>query len=350
MKVDWIDTLASSTESHDARVTARRSQVRPGYVVTIGSFDGVHRGHQHLISQVVQRARTFRSRSLVVTFEPLPAEVLHPQNPPERLSDIGERLSRLDDLGVDQAVVVPFTVELSLLTPAEFLSALTQLYPIQELWAGEDFTFGHRREGTADYLRGAAPAFGFAVHIIPRLNSDGVRLGSSQIRSLIRQGLVGDASKLLGHSPSVTGIVVHGAARGRALGYPTANLKTSKNIVIPKTGIYAGFACLEERHMPAAISVGYNPTFGANPLSVEAFILDFDEDIFGRNLKLEFVERLRDEQFFESVDALVAQMSDDVARTREILAISGQEPGPALESAPANPRPSNAEHQRSNVH
>jgi riboflavin kinase / FMN adenylyltransferase len=365
--VDWIDTIdrgrgTPGSTKIDAEIDRRggtpgppsdrgtpgppstddRASDQTSYLATIGAFDGVHRGHQHLISRMVERARASSMRSLVVTFEPLPGEILHAGGPPSRLTDVDERLRLLASMGVDRTAVLRFSRELSELPAAGFLTALLARYKIAELWAGEDFAFGHNREGDVTFLRRAAREKGFELRVISRIedvpssgspSDDGTRLSSSQIRRYIASGDIRAAARLLGHHPSVGGIVVRGAGRGRKLGYPTANLETAPNLVIPKIGIYAGRARLEQRCLGAAISIGYDPTFGANPLTVEAYILDFDEDIYGQTLTLELVDRLREEERFDSADALIYQIGRDVEATRAVLDRENEAALPASEEA-----------------
>ena len=272
------------------------------------------------------RASSTPLRSLVVTFDPLPFEVLHPGAPPSRLTDIEERLDLLATSGIDAVCVVEFTKELAALPPLEFLELLGERYTIRQIWCGRDFAFGHNREGSVDFLRAHAAALGFEVHAVDRIDLDGKRLGSRDARRLITDGRVEEASAVLGHWPSVSGPVVDGAKRGRQLGFPTANIQVPPYKLIPREGIYAGYATLSASgsdpavRQPSAISVGYNPTFGANPLSVEAFIIDFDREILGERLTLEFAHRLRDELKFETVEDLVTQMQADVADARKLLA------------------------------
>lgn len=328
MRIQWLDNFDAATE-----VDADKSPV----ILTIGSFDGVHRGHQVLIRQVVQRAKSLGIESLVLTFDPLPAEVLSHQQGLE-LSDIEERLRLFDGVMVDRAAVLRFTTEASLMPADLFLASLGERYRIQEIWSGADFAFGHEREGNVVFLARSTDKYGFGLHVISREVCEGERLASSHIRDLVRAGDVATATQLLGHYPMISGVVKPGAGRGRDLGYPTANLEVSHQRLLPATGIYAGYAVRtgadaarlssgsfddepysDRTRLPAVISIGHNPTFGVNPLSVEAFILDFDQDVARERLTLELVERMRDEALFDSVEALVRQMEEDVRQTRAIL-------------------------------
>ncbi|HEV3310991.1 MAG TPA: bifunctional riboflavin kinase/FAD synthetase [Chloroflexota bacterium] len=308
MKVEHVDPLQSDSEPFG------------GCAITVGSFDGVHRGHQFLIRSMVDHARSARLESVVITFDPLPFEVLDPDAPAARLTELDEKLTLLEQLGVDRTAVVRFTNDVAAIPAEEFVLWICRTNKAQEIWAGADFAFGHRREGTVDLLEELGPELGFEATILPRVEFDGGRMASSVIRSMLGGGEVREAAVLLGRLPAVAGTIVHGAGRGQDLGYPTANLVIALHTLVPKTGIYAGFAVLGKERLPAAVSIGYNPTFGANPLSVEAYILDFDRDIFGERLRIEFVDRLRDELYFDSVDALVVQIGEDVSKVRSILA------------------------------
>jgi len=350
-----VDRL-SLTRDHTGLLSTER------FTAAIGSFDGVHRGHQYLLGLLLDSARTATTvlepaiplpdltpfgaasepdplrdaevashalstrnsqpqplNSLVVTFDPLPFEVLHPEAPPSRLTDIDERIDLLAGLGIDRVCVVEFNRELAAIPPTRFLELLTARYDIRELWCGEDFAFGHNRAGTAEFLLSHAAEYGFSVEVTPRIDVSGARVGSRDIRRLVAVGQLEAAGELLGHPPTVSGPVIAGAQRGRQLGFPTANLLVPPYKLIPQTGIYAGYARLETRRYLVATSVGHNPTFGLHPLSVEGFILDFDREILGSHVTFEFAHRIRDELKFDSVDALVAQMAADVEVTRTLL-------------------------------
>lgn len=293
-------------------------------ILTIGAFDGVHRGHQYLIGEVVQRARRTGAVSAVITFEPRPEVVLRPGS--LQLTDAAVKERIIAALGPDIGVLLPFTAELAAVPAGDFLVAILDHLNLREVWVGADFAFGHRRGGTVDFLIEAGKHTGFAVHVVPRQPLDGVPISSSLIRELVSAGKVAEGARYLGHYFTLEGLVVHGQGRGRALGFPTANLRIEPYQLLPDTGIYAGYLSVDDRRLPAAISVGYNVVFGGREIVVEAHVLDFDEDLYDKVATLEFVDRVREERNFDGVEALIREMHRDVAAVREILR-TAVEPG-----------------------
>jgi riboflavin kinase / FMN adenylyltransferase len=296
-------------------------------ILTIGAFDGVHRGHQYLIRQVVDRARRLEYESVVITFDPRPQVVLRPGS--TQLSGPGEKARIIAALGPDRLVILPFTAETAKITAGNFLVSMLEHVNLSEVWVGADFAFGHRREGNVDFLIRSGQRSGFGVHIVARQSLGNREISSTIIRDLVGNGDVAAAAVLLGHYPRVTGTVVTGAGRGADMGFPTANVRPPETQFLPGTGIYAGRLLVGERSLPAAISVGYNVQFNGQQISVEAYALDFDGDLRGCEVSLDFIERIRDEARFESVDALLAQMRRDVDQVREVLA-GAEEPGELL--------------------
>jgi riboflavin kinase/FMN adenylyltransferase len=288
-------------------------------VLTIGSFDGVHRGHQHLINSVISAARGRNAASVVVTLHPHPKMVLRPDSPLLLLSTLEERLSLVTQLGLDYVVVFPFTLEHSKIRARDFVKLLVDHLHVLELQCGPNFALGHKREGNIPFLQEAGREFGFVVTVVePRRYEEGI-ISSTRVRELVAGGDVTAASDLLGHFPALRGIVVHGDHRGRLLGYPTANMNVPDRKLIPANGIYAVRVRLGHEWFNGAANIGVRPQFGGGPRLVEVYILDFDRDIYGQELEVHFVERLRDEMKFESVEALVAQMGRDVAKARSLL-------------------------------
>lgn len=289
-------------------------------VVSIGVFDGVHRGHQALIGRAVLRARETGLPAVVLTFDPHPSEVVRPGSHPPVLTPVRRKAEIMEKLGVDVLVVLPFNTDFSKLGPAEFVHVvLVEKLHAAAVVVGENFRFGHKAAGDLDELRTLGRKFGFSTEGLPMLRDDDVTLSSTFVRSSIDAGEVGQAAEALGRPHRIDGIVVRGEGRGRQLGYPTANVQSERHVAVPADGVYAGWAVLRGERRQAAISVGTNPTFEGRKRTVEAFILDFDEDIYGCELGVEFVERIRGMEKFDSVDDLVEQMGRDVEKARGLL-------------------------------
>jgi riboflavin kinase/FMN adenylyltransferase len=289
-------------------------------VVTIGVFDGVHRGHQELILPALRRARAAMLPLVLITFDPHPSEVVRPGSHPPVLTPVKRKAELVESLGVDAFFVLPFTTELSRMPPDEFVHVvLVEKLHAAAIVVGDNFRFGHKAAGDLELLRTLGTRFGFSTEGVGMLRDDDVTLSSTFVRSSIDAGDVSQAEKALGRPHRIDGIVVRGEGRGRQLGYPTANVHTDRHIAIPADGIYAGWALLRDKRLEAAISVGTNPTFEGRQRTVEAYILDFDEDIYGVELGVEFVERLRGMEKFDNVEDLITQMGVDVERTRERL-------------------------------
>jgi riboflavin kinase / FMN adenylyltransferase len=296
-------------------------------VVTIGVFDGVHRGHQRIVGRATEVAAELGLPVVVVTFDPHPDEVVRPGAHPPHLGTARRRAELLAGLGVDAVCVLPFTREFSELGPDEFVRAVLvdRLHAVRVV-VGEDFRFGYRAAGDVALLAELGEKYDFAAEGVPLLADDGVRISSSGIRERLAAGDVAAAARDLGRSHRVEGVVVRGQRRGRALGFPTANLETPPHTAIPADGVYAGWLISldpggrEQERWPAAISVGTNPTFDETERSVEAHALDRDDlDLYGTHVAVDFVARLRGQVRFGSVDELVAQMRRDVDAARALL-------------------------------
>jgi riboflavin kinase/FMN adenylyltransferase len=293
-------------------------------VVTIGVFDGVHRGHQRVVGRAAEIAAELGRPVVVVTFDPHPDEVVRPGSHPPFLSSARRRAELLAGLGVDAVCVLPFTREFSQLGPDEFVRAVLvdQLHAARVV-VGEDFRFGYRATGDVALLAELGEKYDFTAEGVPLLADDGVRISSSGIRAQLAAGDVVGAERDLGRPHRVEGVVVRGHQRGRALGFPTANLETIPHTAIPADGVYAGFLTSvdssgqEIERWPAAISVGTNPTFDGQERSVEAYALDRDDlDLYGVHVAVDFIARLRGMERFDSVDDLVAQMHLDADAAR----------------------------------
>jgi riboflavin kinase/FMN adenylyltransferase len=291
-------------------------------VVTIGFFDGVHLGHRSLLSRTVDAARERDARSVAVTFDRHPREILTPGEEPRLLTTVERKASLIAASGIDALVVLEFTEPFSNITAEEFVrDVLVDGVHAVHARVGPDFRFGHRAAGTIDTIRDVGAQLGLTADEVDAFTVDGRVVSSSSIRTSLAEGDLAWPKVALGRSYAVDGEVVSGAGRGKGLGYPTANLRTWPRLLLPGQGIYAGTAQLfDGSRYPAAIDVGTNPTFGVEPLHVEAFLIDFpDVELRGQQLSVGFRERLRDEVKFESVDELIAAIAEDVERTRRVV-------------------------------
>ncbi len=299
-------------------------------VVTIGVFDGVHRGHAEIIAQAVALARERGVPSVLLTFVPHPSEVVRPGSHPPVLTTIVRRAELVEQLGVEVFCALPFTFEFSHMPPDEFAHhVLVERLHASAVIVGENFRFGHRAAGNVAVLERLGETFGFTAHGIPLLRDGETPISATYVRSCVQAGDMVGAAEALGRSHRVDGVVERGDQRGRELGFPTANLRTEAWAAVPADGVYAGRVWrLDEwgRTAPgpplgaAAISVGTNPTFEVRQRRVEAYILDYDGDLYGDAIGVEFLARLRGMEKFDDVADLVAQMRTDVADTRRLMA------------------------------
>lgn len=297
-------------------------------VVTIGSFDGVHRGHQLIISRVVERAREVGAKSVVVTFDPHPSEVVRPGSHPPLLAPQPRRAELIEALGVDAVLVLPFTLEFSQESPEFFVQqVLVDALRAKRVVEGPNFRFGHRAAGNVALLAELGAADDFDVEVldlqVTGSAGDGEAFSSSLCRRLVAAGDLGVA-EVLGRPHRVEGIVVRGAQRGRELGFPTANVETVPHSAIPADGVYAGWLTADGERMPAAISVGTNPTFDGTARTVEAYAIDrVGLDLYGMHVAVDFLAYLRGMEKFDSIDALLERMADDVKQARELTDPAG---------------------------
>ena len=294
-------------------------------VLTIGSFDGIHRGHQHLIGRVIARAKEIGAASALVTLHPHPKVVLRPHAPLQYLSTIEERLNLLAPLGLDYAVVFPFSLETSQIRARDFIQILLDHLNMREIFCGADFALGYKREGNVDFLRVAGREKNFTVTVVAPQQFDGQIMSSSRIREMIAEGDLDDAARFLGRYPSVRGRVVKGDQRGRQLGFPTANLAIAERRLIPADGIYAVRVKIGDVWYGGAANIGIRPTFDHGHRLVEVYVLDFDGDLYDQVIEVQFIKRLREERKFDRIDALIAQMKQDVEETRRVLATARPE-------------------------
>jgi len=295
-------------------------------VVTIGVFDGVHRGHQRDLTRVTEIARLMELPAVVVTFDPHPDEVTRPGSHPAALNSIRRRAELLGGEGADAVCVLPFTLEFSRLGPDEFVrTVLVDRLHAATVVVGEDFRFGHKAAGDVGLLAKLGEKYDFTAEGLPLLATDGETMSSSAIRDMLAAGDVAAAATALGRPHRVEGTVIRGHQRGRDMGFPTANLELPAHTAIPADGIYAGWLSRldadggEAERWPAAISIGTNPTFGENVRTVEAYALDRDDlDLYGVHAAIDFTHRLRGTQRFESVETLIEQMHRDVEQARAL--------------------------------
>jgi riboflavin kinase/FMN adenylyltransferase len=292
----------------------------PGPVaIAIGVFDGVHVGHQALIRQTGEGAKQLRGRALAATFDPLPIQALAPGAPPSALSDIDDRSRLLHAAGADDVVVFHFTKEFAALTADEFVRRLVAAGQVRQIFVGEDFQFGHDRGGNVRTLAAAGAENDFEVVVATQVKDGGGVVSSTRIRNALLVGDVTVAARLLGRPYSVKGKVVHGAKRGRALGFPTINLAVPPERLLPRDGIYAMSVRVRDAEVTAAASLGVRPTFGGGDRTLEAYLLDWKGDVYGDTIEAAFVKRLRDELRFASAEELTEQIARDVEATRAAL-------------------------------
>lgn len=287
--------------------------------LAIGVFDGVHRGHQLLIRQVVHKARAAGGTSVVMTFDPHPVHVLHPEMACPLLVSVPHRLKLMEELGVDVCIVIRFTKKFSYLTPEQFVQdyLVKGIHP-QEVFLGDDFRFGQNRSGDLDFFQEAARQYGFKVNIFSAVKFSKERISSTRIRKLISQGEFSAASRLLGRRVSVLGKVVKGDARGAKLGFPTANLECECDPLIPG-GVYLVYVMLDKKIFQAIANIGFRPSFykKAEKILLEVHILDFKKNIYGREMIVEVIQKLRDEKKFEAPEALITQIKVDETKARK---------------------------------
>ena len=294
------------------------------HAITIGFFDGVHRGHHAVIRRVVEIAGQQGLRSVVVTFDRHPLQTLSPGKVPPLLTTLQRKASHIEELGVDTLFVLEFTEDISRWSPEEFVDrVLVDGLGTRHVSIGTNFTFGHKASGNFQVLTDLGTARDFRVEPVAIFKVEGRPVSSTSIREALAEGDLEWPEAALGRRYRVEGQVVRGAGRGRGLGWPTANLRTPEGILLPGRGVYACRATVEGHSVPAAVNIGINPTFGGEPLHLEAHLLDFDRDILGKVLTIEFWHRLRDEQRFDSAEQLTKQIEQDVQHTRELVTSRG---------------------------
>ena len=292
--------------------------VRP--VLALGNFDGLHRGHRKIIDRVRRVASERAATPVVMTFDPHPPRVVRPDKAPPLLMTKAQRLEALADAGIHGAAIVRFTPELSRWDPETFVrTVLVEWIRVSEVWVGANFLFGHERAGTFSLLRSLGGRYGFKAEKIDPVRYKEFVVSSTRVRRLIGEGRVDEAGALLGHQYFADGVIAHGAQRGRTIGFPTANLET-ENELLPPPGVYATTATLDGVALASVTNVGTRPTVDdSGRITIETHIFDFDRDIYGQTMRLGFVQRLRDERAFESLDALRDQIAADCVRARVLF-------------------------------
>jgi riboflavin kinase / FMN adenylyltransferase len=295
------------------------SQNLTGSVVTLGNFDGIHRGHQALIGGAVSDSKQIGVPSVVLTFEPHPLRVLAPERAPKLILAPKDKMQILQSLGVDVVAVQHFDLAFAKRSAEEFVSdLLVRRLKARKIWVGRDLRFGQGRKGTVDDLIRWGRDLAFDVAVVEPILVQGNRVSSSRIRELVSKGRVDEVKDMLGRYHFVSGRVVEGNRRGRELGFPTANI-AARTEVLPSDGIYATLFHIDTRVLLSVSSIGRNPTFGPGPRTVESFIIDFDEAIYGKTVRLSFIKRIRDEVKFSSIPELIAQIRSDVQSAEAIF-------------------------------
>ncbi len=289
-------------------------------VVTIGSFDGVHRGHQYLVNHLVEHAHQTGHLPVVFTFYPHPRTVLGDVGPGFYLTLPDDKAHLFTQMGVELVITQPFTEEFRRIRAAYFVDQLLTHLSMRALWVGADFALGYQREGDVEFLRRQGEEKGFSLKVVDLMDAGDERVSSTRIRQALAAGHVAEASRLLGRKYSIFGEVVPGDGRGRIIGFPTANLSISPELCLPSQGVYAAWAEIADSRHAAVVNIGTRPTFdGDQKQTVEAHLLDYSGSLYGTTIYLHFIARLRDERKFASVDALATQIRADIAQAKQII-------------------------------
>jgi riboflavin kinase/FMN adenylyltransferase len=291
-----------------------------GSIVTIGRFDGVHVGHQSIIRMVVEKATGNHLRSVVLTFDRHPLKTLEPESHPEILTPTDLRVRLIKALGVDEVKLIKFDKRFSLLDPEAFLDSVVLPLNVKELIVGKDFKFGKERRGDIDFVTRYAAVHGFKLTIAPFLKINGNKVGSSKIRAFLKKGDIAACRKMLGRNPSLNGLVVQGESLGASLGFPTANLRPDPDLCLPKTGVYAGIVNLSDHMYRCLVNVGLAPTFHrrSHPV-IEVHIPGEMFELYGKELLVELVSRIRDEVEFKDRESLIGQLRDDTTKLEDMI-------------------------------
>ncbi len=290
-----------------------------GVVLTLGNFDGIHLGHQEILRTLSERAKKRGLPSVVYTFEPHPRKVVSPEKSPPLIITQEEKIALIGGFGIDYLLIASFTKEFAATHPREFVEKiLAGRLGVKEVWVGHDYSFGRGREGSVEYLEEMAERLGFKVGIIPAFRKEGIVVSSSLIRRLVKEGDVKRTATFLGRPFALTGKVVRGEDRGTGLGFPTANIEVREEL-LPKEGVYAGFSTMEGKEYPSVINIGRAPTFNREKTMVETHILDFSGIIYGKDIRVTLVDRIRDEKRFSTARELADQIEKDTIMARRLL-------------------------------
>jgi len=288
-------------------------------VATIGTFDGLHLGHQKIVKATVAEAKKRKEPSLLITFDQHPRSVLQPEQAPELLTTLEQKIDLLNQFALDYLLILRFE-KIAKLTALDFCQLiLKQQAKVCHLFVGENFRFGAKAQGTTTTLKQCGQIHNFTVNIVPLTQVNGKTVSSSLIRQLIKDGKVKEAKEFLGRFPLVSGTVVEGDKRGAQLGFPTANLQLPAQICQPKAGIYIGYTIIKDKKHPSVINCGFKPTFGRHPYQCETHIFNFNQNIYGQTVAIQFLKFLRTEQKFSSADELVDQIKKDVKKAKEFF-------------------------------
>jgi riboflavin kinase/FMN adenylyltransferase len=288
-------------------------------VLTLGNFDGVHLGHQEIFNKLVERANAIGGTSIAFTFEPHPLKVLAPERSPRLLNTFHAKMRLFEQAGIEAVICANFTRSFADQNPEDFgRDVLHDLIGVKEVYIGYDYAFGKGREGSIDSLKRMGQRWGFTVGVIEPVRVDGMVVSSSAVRDLLSNGRVEEAARMLGRPYAIEGEVVHGSHRGHTLGFPTANLKTA-NEMIPGFGVYAVLSRVGGRTVKGVASIGIRPTFDSGPVSIEVYLFDHHDDLYGREMEVLFIKHLRGEEKFSDADALVRQIRKDVQDAHDVL-------------------------------
>lgn len=297
------------------------SELTTHTAVSIGAFDGLHLGHQHILKSTVSYAKTHSLTPTAILFDPLPSQFFGRLGQNERILLRSEQELLLHEIGVERVIFLPFSESIARLSPDEFLTAMQNTLHCERLFMGEDFSLGKGRSGTADVLAVLGQQYGFSTEIIKKDRMDGDVISSTRIRSLLHDGRIQEATRLLGYHFFFSGEIIHGAARGRKLGFPTLNVKIPEGKLTLPNGVYAVYNEIDGVKYPSVTNIGVRPTFGLDNMGifVESFLLDATGNFYGENSRLEFVEMLRPEIRFSSADQLKEQIHKDIERAKQVL-------------------------------